>query len=106
VILKWISSNFFLSSSVTGAIKSLTPGIKIFPSGETNFDTKLISYFPTNSVEQLTNEDQIGHGLVDGSTESTRVEIPIRSRDLDLVVVDTSETVSQVGSLGVEPVVV
>jgi hypothetical protein len=57
-------------------------------------------------VEQLTNEDQIGHGLVDGSTESTRVEIPIRSRDLDLVVVDTSETVGQVRGLGVEPVVV
>jgi hypothetical protein len=66
----------------------------------------LSAIFPTNSVEQLTNEDQIGHWLVDGSTESTRVEIPIRSRDLDLVVVDTSKTVSQVRGLGVEPVIV
>jgi hypothetical protein len=55
---------------------------------------------------KLTDEDQVCHGLVDGSTESTRVEIPVGSRDLDLVVVDTSETVGQIGGLGVKPVVV
>jgi hypothetical protein len=102
-----MSLNFFLSSSVTGAIKSLTPGIKIFPSGETSLDTGSHQLCPTKSIDdKLTDEDQVCHGLMDGSTESTRVEIPVGSRDLDLVVVDTSETVGQIGGLGVKPVVV
>jgi hypothetical protein len=53
-----------------------------------------------------TDEYQISHGFMDRSAESTRVKVPIGSGNFDLVVVDTSKTISQVGSLGVEPVVV
>jgi hypothetical protein len=53
-----------------------------------------------------TDEYQVGHGLMDRSAESTRMEVSIGSRNFDLVVVDTSKTISQVGGLGVEPVIV
>ena len=54
----------------------------------------------------LTNGDQVSHWLVDGSTKDTRVQIGSGSRDPDLVVVDTSETVREARRLGVEPVIV
>jgi hypothetical protein len=38
-ISKWMASNFLRSSSVTGAICSLTPGMRISPVGETSLDT-------------------------------------------------------------------
>lgn len=54
----------------------------------------------------LTQEDQVGHRLVDRTAKDTRVEVRARTRDADLVVVDTPETVREARSLGVEPVVV
>lgn len=43
---------------------------------------------------------------MDGTAKDTRVEIPVRPRNLDLVIVDTSETISETRGLGVKPVVV
>lgn len=54
----------------------------------------------------LTESDKIRHRFVDGTAKDTRVKIPVRPRNLDLVIVDTSETISETGGLGVKPVIV
>lgn len=80
------------------------PVIKICPSGVTSLDTA--GQLRSTRVHQLTDGEQVGHGLVDGAPKDTGVEVSARSVDSDLVVVDTTQTVGQARSLGVQPVVV
>jgi hypothetical protein len=85
------------------------PGMRIWPSGVTSFDTRtrLAQHLtPLNKRGILTDGEEIGHGLVNCSTEDTRVKVSSWTGDLDLVVVDASETVCQARGLGVKPVVV
>lgn len=87
----------------------MIPGMRIWPSGVTSFDTRIRSarhLIPLEKRGILTDGEQIGHGLVDCSTEDTRVKVSSWTGDLDLVVVDASETVCQARGLGVKPVVV
>jgi hypothetical protein len=58
-------------------------------------------------VDQTSHDaDEIGHGLLGGTTEDTTVEILTGTADLNTVVTATSETVGQARLLGTEPVVV
>lgn len=62
-----------------------------------------LSFF---KIFSLTESDKVSHGFVDGTAKDTRVEIPVRTRNLDLVIVDTSETIRETRGLGVKPIVV
>lgn len=68
--------------------------------------SQLCEKSPALRKVEHTQDDQVGHRLMNRSAESARVQVTVRSRNLDLVVVYTSETISQVGRLGVQPVVV
>jgi len=70
-MLKWMASNFCCSSSVTGAIRSLTPVTRIWPSGVTSLDTAMSCDLPASAELLLTNGNQVSHGLVDSSTEDS-----------------------------------
>jgi hypothetical protein len=52
------------------------------------------------------NTDEVGHGLLSGTTEDTTVKILTGTADLDAIVTATSEAVGKARLLGTEPVVV
>jgi len=52
------------------------------------------------------NADEVGHGLLCGTTEDTAVKVLAGTADLDAVVTATSQTVGKTRLLGAEPVVV